>query len=206
LNHKKAFWIGGEMKLLTKTLVLLVAVMLFSMAGFAATSAIGNTVSPTMKVNVNVQSAVQLTLSTATQCPIANGTAPDDYAINFGNVNALGVGSPLCGTVSSNPGVNATYATDYQITPSFSGSTGTTGTITVAQSSAFTHNTVLTLKEGGSVAGLTTLTTTPANISTTAANNTPITRFLGVTVAVQNGAGAFTGADSSVVTFTLTVP
>jgi hypothetical protein len=193
------------MKLLTKTLVLLVAVMLFSMAGYAATSAVGNTVSPTMKVNVNVQSAVQLTLSTATQCPISNGTAPDDYAINFGNVNGLGVGTPTCGTVSSNPGVNATYATDYQIMPSFSGSTGN-GTITVAQSFAFTHNTLLSLKEGDSVANLQTLTTTPATISNNAANNTPITRFLGVTVAVQNGAGAYTGPDSSIVTFTLTVP
>jgi hypothetical protein len=192
------------MKLFTKTLVLLVAVMLFSMAGFAANSAAGNTVSPTLRVNVNVQSAVQLTLSTGTQCPIANGTAPDDYAINFGNVNGLGAGSPTCGTVTPGSG-NATYSTDYQITPTFTGSTGP-GTITVAQTSAFTHSSILTLKEGATAATMNTLTTTAAQISNSAASGTPITRFLGVTVAVQNGPGAYAGPDTSLVTFTLTVP
>jgi hypothetical protein len=207
LNLKKAFWIGGEMKLLTKTLVLLVALVLFSVAGFAATFATGtNTVSPTMKVNVTVQSAVQLTLSngaSGTHCIISAG-APEDYSINFGNVNGLGVGTPTCGTVSTTA-ADATYVTDYQLTPSFSGFVGTTASIAIG-ATAFSNPGTLTLKEGAAAGSVAAVPVAPAVVLNNATSGTPITRYLGVTVKNQNGAGAFTGADSSVVTFTLTVP
>jgi hypothetical protein len=196
------------MKLLTKKLVLLVAVMLFSVAGFAATSATGtNTVSPTMKVNVTVQNAVELTLSngaSGSHCVISAG-APEDYQINFGNVNGLGVGTPTCGTVSTNPGVDATYVTDYQLTPSFSGFSGTTASIAIG-ATAFSNPGTLTLKEGAAAGSVAAVPVAPAVVLNNATSGTPITRYLGVTVKNQNGAGAFTGADSSVVTFTLTVP
>ena len=198
------------MKLLTKTLVLLIAVVLFSMTGFAATFATGNTsstsVSPTMKVNVNVQNAVQLTVSngaSGTHCVISNGS-PQDYQIDFGNVNALGVGTPSCGTVSTTA-TNATYVTDYTLTPSFSGFTSTTGSIAIG-ATAFTNPGALTLKEGAAAGTVAAVPVAPAVVLNNATSGTPITRYLGVTVNVQNGAGAFIGADSSVVTFTLTVP
>src|SRR2546423_5402626 len=195
------------MKLLMKTLVLLVVVALFSVAGFAATSATGtNTVSPTMRVNVTVQNAVQLTLSTGgsgTACAIAAG-APQDYAINFGNVNGLGIGTPTCGAVSSTA-TDATYVTDYQLTPSFSGFTGTTASIAIG-ATAFTNPGTLALKEGATAGTVAAVPVAAAVVLNNAASGTPITRYLGVTVQNQNGATAFTGADSSIVTFTLTVP
>lgn len=199
------------MKLFTRTLVLLVAVMLFSMAGFAATFATGNTsstsVSPTLKVNVNVQNAVELTLSngaSGTHCNISAG-APQDYQIDFGNVNGLGVGTPTCGTVSTTA-TDATYVTDYQITPTFSGFTSNTGSIAIG-ATAFSNPGTLTLKEGAAAGTVAAVPVTPAVVVNNAASGTPITRYLGVTVTRVNGAGAYTGnTDSSVVTFTLTVP
>jgi len=159
-----------------------------------------------MKVNVNVQSAVQLTLSngaSGTHCVISAG-APQDYQIDFGNVNGLGVGTPTCGTVSTTA-TDATYVTDYQLTPSFSGFAGTTASIAIG-ATAFAHPGTLTLKEGATAGTVAAVPVAPAVVVNNAANNTAITRYLGVTVQNQNGAGAYTGADSSVVTFTLTVP
>src|SRR5215510_6669200 len=138
------------MKLLTKTLVLLVTVMLFSMAGFAATSAVNaSQVQPTLHVQVNVQTALSLTLSTglaAGSCTISPG-ATQDYDINFGNVNALGI--PNGANCTAPLGANATgavWSTEYQLTPSFSGFANSTANIVLNTTTAFS-NAKLTMVE-----------------------------------------------------------
>ncbi len=203
------------MKLLTRTTVLLLAVALFSVAGFAATSAAGvNTVAPTMTVNVNVQTAVSLTVSTGAAVNSCLVTAPGpgtDYSIDFGNVNGLGIGNPTCGAVTPGAG-NATYSTNYTLLPVYSGFTATAATISVT-APAFTHNTILSLVEGGTAGTMGAVPTsgTAHNVSGLA-SGTAVSRYLGVVVTAGNGLGAFPGtagapgADSTIVTFTMTVP
>ena len=203
------------MKLFTKTLVLLVAVMLFSMAGFAATSASGaSSISPTLKVNVNVQTAVQLTLATAAGAPNCAITSPgpQDYSIDLGNVNGLGVATGGCSQAVATSATNATWGTQYQLTPKYSGFTATGATISLT-APAFTNASTLTLVEGNASGSMTNVPTsgTTHNFAV-ASSGTAVSRWLGVVVSNANGAGAFPGTaaaagnDSTIVTFLMTVP
>jgi len=194
--------------------ILLIALLLGSMQAFGVTSAANaSTVSPTLKLTVTVQKAIQLTLSQGTMCTLGNTGA--DYSIAFGTVDALGVSAPTCGSVytPTTPGVTpSVYYTDYKLTPSFSGQTSTTATLTGLVTTNFTNSSVLAVVQSNAApAGIGSFsamaTAAPAtSIGTTLANGTAITRYVGVQVSVQNGASAFTGADSAIVTYTLTVP
>jgi hypothetical protein len=201
------------MKLLTKTLVLLVTVVLFSMAGFANTSAIGAQVAPTMNVQVNVQSALSLTLSTGlagTSCPITAGSGAD-YNVDLGNVNALMDNPGNCAAFLGANTSGAVWATEYQLTPQFSGFTNSTANIRV-NATAFA-NSNLRLVEGGTNTFLALQApgaAVPAAPSTshsftTTNNGTALSRYIGVNVAPGSGAGS-SGADTTVVTFTMTIP
>jgi len=197
--------------------LLLTVLVLISTQAFANTQAANaSTVSPTLKINVTVQKAIQLTLSTGSMCTVGGGSGTD-YAITFGPVDALGISTPTCGSVyaPTTPGVTpSVYYTDYKLTPAFSGQTGaSTGTITAYVSTNFTNNTVLAVTQSNaapaSIASFSAMSTnvaTPTSVGTTVANGTAITRYVGVQVSVQNGAGAFTGNDAATVTYTLTVP
>ncbi len=172
-----------------------------------------NTVAPTLKVSVNVQTAVQLTLATgASGCAIsARGGA--DFSMSFGNINGLGVGTPTCGSVAGVTSTDATYATTYQLTASYSGFTTTSGSAVVVTTPGFTHSSILTLGEAATTAGpFTTIPSSGSAVTIPATSSgTAINRALAVTVSNANGPGAFpgtsgaSGADSAIVTFTLTV-
>jgi len=196
---------------LVKTLVLLVPVVLFSMAGFAATSAIGNTVAPILNVQVNVQSALSLTLSTgvaAGSCPI---TAGADYDVNFGNVNALVDNPGNCAAFLGANTSGAVWATQYQLTPSYSGFTNSTANI-VVNATAFANSNLRLVESGTNTfaalqaaGGAVPVAPSNAHSFTTTNNGTALSRYIGVNVAPGNGAGS-SGADTTVVTFTMTVP
>lgn len=180
----------------------------------ASTSATAtNTVAPTLKVSVNVQTAVSLTLATGSSgCAISPGGG-GDFSVSFGNVNGLGVGTPACGVVSGTTASNATYATTYNLTASYSGFTTTSGTAVVLTTPGFTHASSLSLGEASSTGGpFTTVPSSGSAVSIAATTSgASMARALAVTVANANGAGAFpgtsggSGADSAIVTFTLTV-
>src|ERR1700676_3498180 len=103
-------------------LVLSMFLSLSAMPVFANTQAVGtNKVSPTLKVNVVVQDAIQLTLATGTQCVI-NAGGGADYNMSFGTVDALAITAPTCGASFApvTPGVtNSAYYSDYTLTPVF---------------------------------------------------------------------------------------
>lgn len=168
-----------------------------------------NTVAPTLKVSVTIQDAVQLTLatgSTGSPCAISAGSGTD-YQISFGNVNGLGVGTPTCGALNSVTGSNAVYTTSYQLTASYSGFTTYSSSAVVLTTAGFTHSALLTLGEAATTAG--PFTAIPSSGSTvsipTTTSGTAVSRALSLTVANTNGAGAFQGADTATITFTLTV-
>jgi len=154
-----------------------------------------------------VQDAVQLTLSTATGGVTVSPAA--DFAMNFGNVNGLGIG-PAAGltTVASSGGI--IYGTPYLLNPAFTDFTSTTGTLSVYASTTFAHPAVLHLDDSASGAGpYATISVTagaPTQITTAAHDRTSVTRYLGLFVSNVNGATAFTGTDNATLTFTMTVP
>jgi hypothetical protein len=206
----------GETSMKLRIGILLTALLMLSGQAFATTQAANaSTVSPTLKITVTVQKAIQLTLSQGTGCTLGNTGA--DYSIAFGNVDALGISTPTCGTVfaPTTPGVtpSAIY-TDYKLTPAFSGQTTTTGgTITAYVSTNFTNPTVLAVVQSstapagiGSLTAMSLTSSTPTSVGTAVVSGTAITRYIGVQVSVQNSASPFTSGDSAIVTYTLTAP
>src|SRR5579872_40221 len=156
--------------------------------------------------NETLQTAVQLTLGTATGGLSISPAA--DYAVNYGNVNGLGIG-PGAGLTTASVAGGTVYVTPYLINPEFSDFSSTTATIIVALTTNFAHPTVLQLDDSSSSGGpFTQITATPLTITTgTAASFSSITRFLGLFVSnTNNGAGAFIGSDTATLTFTMTVP
>jgi hypothetical protein len=214
-------------RLLTITL----AVLVMATASFAATTASGtNTVSPTLQITATVQSAISLTLSTGStagmvgHCTPTPGTNPD-YTMSFGTVDALGLSAPTCGKsfglngaqVPGQAGSDAIYATDYVLTPAFAGQLGgTTGTIKAYVSTNFTPTNLYVVYDSlssstlpANAAAFSPLPTTSATAQTIApavVSGTGVTRFIGVGVKPENGAGSSGVAASATVTYTLTIP
>jgi hypothetical protein len=198
-----------------KQLMILAAVALVfgAVNASAATQATNtNTVSPTLVVNVTVQKAISLMLATGTQCTINTGGG-GDYNVNLGSVDALAITAPTCGSnfAPTTPGTtNAAYYTDYTVTPIFTSQSASTNTISAYVSSNFTKTNLSIVQANsapGTIAGLTAMSTNVAaqtNVATNAVSNTPLTRYVGVSVAPTNGAG-LTGADVATITYTLTV-
>ena len=161
--------------------------------GLAATTGFGtNTLATTLNLSVNAQTAVQLIIATGsgglgTPCTVGAGGG-GDFSMTFGNVNGLGVGTPTCGGVQAVTAGNATYATNYLITPSYTGFVSSSATISLT-APAFTNATALALVEGPTSASMTSV---PASGTThqiaVAASGTGISRALGVTVSNASGA------------------
>jgi hypothetical protein len=154
-----------------------------------------------------VQDAVQLTLGSAPGGATIATAA--DFSLNFGNVNALGIG-PGAGLTTNSVAGGMMYHTPYLIQPAFSGMSSTTATVKVYVSTNFAHPALLTLNDatstGGPYSAISTAAGAPTQITASAVNRSSITRYLGLFVSNINGAGAYTGSDSATLTFTLTVP
>jgi hypothetical protein len=195
-----------------KPLWILPAALLASPA-FAGTEAAGtNTVSPTLKVNVNVQKAIRLMLATGSQCAVTAGSGAD-YSIDLGNVDALGINNPTCGSkfAPATPGgTNAVYYTDYKLTPVFTSQSTSNNTLTAYVSAAFAKANLSIVQANsapgaiGDLAAMSTNAGSQTSIATNSTSGTEITRYIGVSVAPTNGSG-LTGADTATITYTLTV-
>jgi hypothetical protein len=179
-------------------------------AAFASTSAANtNTISPTLVVSVTVQKAISLTLASGSGCTV---TPAADYSISFGNVDALAINT-ACGSkfAPTTPGsTSAVYYTDYQVTPVFTSQPVTTNTLTAYVSTAFAKANLSIVQSNtapatiGAMTPLSTSSSAQTSLATNATSGTAVTRYIGVAVAPTNGTG-LTGADSSTITYTLTV-
>jgi hypothetical protein len=185
----------------------------------AATSAVNaSTVSPTLQVSVTVQKAIALTLSQGAGAGACTVTTASDYSISFGNVDALGINTPTCGSKfdPTTPGVSpSAYYTDYRITPMFTNQSSTTATVTAYVSANFaTLSSVLNVVEAssapaniGALSAMSTSAGTPTSIGTSLASGTALTRYIGVTVQPTNsGSSTVSGSDTATITYTMTVP
>ena len=169
------------------------------------------TASATLAVSATVQTAVQFSLDTSSGLPVSAG-GTTDYLIDYGTVDGLGVSSGN-GATKTTDSTGALYSTSYLVRPAFSSMTSTTGTVRMYVSSNFAHTSLLQLQDSttGATNSFSAILTNSAAgsqtlISSSAASKSDITRYLGLFVFAVNGAGAFVGADSAVVTYTLIVP
>jgi hypothetical protein len=186
---------------------------------FAATDAVNtSTISPTLQVSVTVQKAIRLTLSQGVAAGACAVNTASDYSMSFGNVDALGITTPTCGSkfTPATPGVSpAAYYTDYQLTPVFSGQSSTSATVTAYVSSNFaTLSNVLSVVQANSAPGnigalsaMSTNSGAPTAVGSSLVNGVAITRYIGVSVQPTNSTSAtVSGSDSATVTYTMTVP
>lgn len=156
-----------------------------------------------------VQTAVQLLLAAASGLPVTAGSGTD-YAMDFGNVNGLGMAPPTGLTVTSVSG-GVVYATPYLLEPTFSSFVSTTCTLETYVSTNFANSSVLQMEAASALGGPFTaisLSSAAPTVLTSGStkSGTNFTSYLGLFVSNVNGAGAFTGADSSILTYTMTVP
>jgi len=153
-----------------------------------------------------VQTAVQLALGTATGGLTV--TPASDYSMSFGNVNGLGIG-PGAGLTTVATAGGTIYSTPYLLNVAFTDFTSTTATIKAYVSVNFAHPTSLQLRDsstsGGPYTAISTTAGSPTVMTTTAADRSSNTRYLGLLV-YQQPATVFLGTDSATLTFTLTVP
>ena len=157
--------------------------------------------------NVTLQTAVQMTLSSAVSGLTISPAA--DYSANFGNVNAMGIG-PGAGLTTISSAGGFVYATPFQYSVAFTGFNASSGSVKAYVSTNFVHPAVLVLRTATALAGpysnYSTSSTSPTTLTTTAANRSTATSYLGLFVSNINGPTSYSGADNATLTFTLTVP
>lgn len=166
-----------------------------------------------LNLTANAQSAIYLDIETATGGATVTGTAGKNstgvFSLDFGNVNGLGLGTAPTGvTVDTTNPAGALYTTPIKLTPRFSGSSSGNASVSVIMDGTSGNAAGRTAtREGASAAAVAAPSTVLANIFTsTASNNTAITRYVGYFISNANGAGAVNGAISSRLVYQVTVP
>ena len=166
-----------------------------------------------LNITANGQAALQLDITTATGGATVTGATGNSstgvFGLDFGNVNALGLGTPTTGvTVSTASGTGALYTTPVTLTPRWAGYGSTTASISVMMDPASGNAMGRAATREGAAAGTTAAPSTvlPTIFTTTATNKTAITRYVGVFISDANGAGAVSGALSSRLVYQVTVP
>lgn len=154
-----------------------------------------------LTMTANVQTAVQLNISTGSGGATVSGSnATGLFEVNFGNVNGLGIGTPSAGVTVVTDGSGALYKTPINLTPVYSGFTTETATIEVEQDAA--GDTALAREGNSSISAASTVsTTTPASVATGGASGVAIERYVGMYVSRTEAAGA----KSATLIYTVTV-
>jgi len=101
---------------------------LLALFAFAGTASAQSATVPRLRMDATVATALQLNISSHASGVVGTGTS-NDFVVNLGPVNALGLGIPTTGvSVSVTPGAGvagfAIYTTPIVLTPVFSGSAG----------------------------------------------------------------------------------
>lgn len=177
--------------------------LLFACAGIAAAQgpvANATTTTSELEMSANVQTALQLNISTGTAGATVTGSnATGLFAVNFGNVNGLGLGTPTAGVSKTTDATGSTYTTPINLTPVYSGFTTETADVTVEQGASADQ---AIAREGGSAGGVAAVTTAVAAFSN-AASGSANERFVGFRIARTEAAGAKTATLIYTVTMAL---
>ena len=177
---------------------------LFAMAGIATAQGpvVGaNTTTSELAMTANVDTAVQLNISTgAGGATVTGSNATGLFAVNFGNINGLGSGTPAAGVTVAIDGVDgALYTTPINLTPVYSGFTTETAALEVSQDGLGD----ITMTREGATAGTTAEVSTgiPTPVAAGVASGATVERFVGFYVA----RGEESGAKVSTLIYTVTV-
>ena len=174
---------------------------LVALLAFAGTaSAQGTATVPELTMNANVESALRLDISSNGSGVEGTGTSTD-FAINLGNVNALGMGTPATGvSVAVTEGLAgagfAMYTTPIDITPVFSGFGEQTATIALTIGGG--TNDALAF-EGSSAAGVTLAAARVVVASSL--TDVAATRYIGFRISKLEGPGPI----SAILVYTVTM-
>jgi hypothetical protein len=153
-------------------------------------------------------SAQDIVLATNAGGLTISGSKPS-WSTGFGALNGLGLGTPAANVPILTPGGGggALYTSPYNIVVS-GVNNGHPGVVRAYVSANFSHPSILKVyscsascSNGSSYSALSTSPATPTDIipSPGLSSSQTVTRSLGVFVSNQNGASAFTGADSATV-------
>jgi hypothetical protein len=106
----------------------LLALFVFTGTVAAQGPATGNTTSANLEMTAEVQTTVQLNIS-GTAVTGSNSTGL--FSIDFGNVNALGIGTPATGITVTPNATGALYKSTINVSPVFTGFVAQTADVTV---------------------------------------------------------------------------
>jgi hypothetical protein len=165
----------------------------FACAGIAAAQGPAsntNTTTSELEMTANVQTAVQLNISTGSGGATVSGSNSTGlFSINFGDVNAFGLGTPASGVsvVADSDFSGATYSSPINLTPVFSGfASGAAADVTV-EAGASADQAIA--REGSAANSMSEVTTTPAGVISNAASGSANTRYVGFRIARTEEAG-----------------
>jgi hypothetical protein len=166
------------------------SMLLFVCAGFAAAQ--GQqfdtpTTTSSLAMTATVQTSIQLNLSTGTGGSAVTGSnVTGDFAIGFGSVNGLGLGTPATGVSVAADATGATYSSPINMTPIFTGFPNpATASVTI---DAGVDADQAIAREGATAATMTAVTTNHASL-TTVASESVNERFVGFRISRTEVAG-----------------
>ena len=173
--------------------------VLLALFVFAGTAAAQSATVPRVRMDATVVTAMRLDISTFVGGVVGTGSS-NDFIVNLGPVNALGIGAPAAGVeVSVTPGAGAAgfaiYTTPIVLTPVFSGSAGPA---TMALTIGGGTNDAIAVE--GDTNALATLAA--ARVVASSASDVANTRHVGFKISKTEAAGART----ALFLYTITVP
>jgi hypothetical protein len=167
-----------------------ISTLLFAFAGIAAAQgpAINtNTTTSELEMSANVQTAVQLNISSVVGgASVTGDNATGLFAVNFGNLNGLGLGTFATGvSLTALDGTGALYTTPINLTPVFSGFDGSASVTIEAGASADQA-----IAREGATAGGVVAVDAQTNAFSGAASESLNTRYVGFRIDRTELAGA----------------
>lgn len=165
-----------------------------------------------LNISATAQNAIQIDVSTAaggaTVVGATGSSSTGVFSLNFGNVNGLGIGTPIPGVNVTTDENGATYRTPITLTPRFSGFLSPVATVTVKKDggagNAVGQEATREGDDGDSLVTVSVLDTTL--VTATAQSGVPITRYVGLFISNTNGANAVIGNLESRLIYQVLVP
>jgi hypothetical protein len=161
----------------------------------------GTTTTSELSMGANVQTAVQLNVATGSGgATVSGNNSTGLFQIDFGNVNALGTGTPATGVTVVADANGSLYKTPISVTPVFTGFTTETAYIGVTQSAG--GDVAMTRESDSGISAASTVNTVGFNpVASGVTSGTPIERWVGMYVSRSEPAGT----KSSTIIYTVTM-
>jgi hypothetical protein len=169
------------------------------------------TSSSQLNLSANAVRGIQLDISSAPGGVTVTGatgrSSTGVFALDFGDVDGLGLVTPAPGVSASVSASGATYTTPVHLTPIFSGfSSGTASVSVLLDPTAGTAAGRAAAREGSGANSVVNPSSTATVFTSSAASGTTLTRYVGVFVSNANGAGAVSGSLASRLIYQVVVP